>query len=233
MIPQVYRDVDILGCLERIVNQHTKEFKEDFEIDKKIILKLAQSADDTDRHLIWMCRPLGTQCLRERDVFLEDTYENRVLHAYNSKKPNKNLLYALHLKNIDGETVTGDIYTLDYAKEIERLSLLSCPVTQVTLYYSNGKQFTVPYESFNDAIHELTPKHGELDSFRYLPESEAELGLILRRLHIRRDRQANLGNFEQHMEGLQKISVRDKLQKAKSRVKPSKEPQTKKKEQSL
>lgn len=27
MIPQVYRDVDILGCLERIVNQHTKEFK--------------------------------------------------------------------------------------------------------------------------------------------------------------------------------------------------------------
>lgn len=35
MIPQVYRDVDILGCLERIVNQHTKEFKKDFEIDKK------------------------------------------------------------------------------------------------------------------------------------------------------------------------------------------------------
>ena len=106
-------------------------------------------------------------------------------------------------------------------------------MTQVTLYFSNGKQFTVPYESFNDAIHELTPEHGELDSFRYLPESEAELGLILRRLHIRRDRQANLGDFEQHMEGLPKISVRDKLQKAKSRVKPSKEPQTKKKEQSL
>ena len=30
MIPQVYRDVDILKLLGRIVDQHTKEFKEDF-----------------------------------------------------------------------------------------------------------------------------------------------------------------------------------------------------------
>lgn len=233
MIPQVYRDVDILESLGRIVNQHTKEFKEDFEVDKKIILKLAQSTEKTDRHLIWMCRPLGTHCLRERDVFLENTYENRVFYAYNSEKPNKNLLYALHMKSMDGETVTGDIYTLDYAKEVERLSLLSCPVAQVTLYFPGGKEFTVPYEAFNDAIHELAPKHGELDSFRYCPESEAELGLILRRLHIKRDRQANLGDFEQHIKSLQKCSVREKLQKAKSEVKPSERKSVKKDEQSL
>ena len=233
MIPQVYRDVDILESLGRIVNLHTKEFKEDFELDKKIILKLAQSTDETDRRLIWMCRPLGTHCLREGDVFLEDTYENRVLYAYHSEKPNKNLLYALHLKSMDGSTVKGDIYTLDYAKEVDRLSLLSCPVTEVTLYFANGKEVTVPYESFNDAIHELTPKHGELDSFRYRPESEAELGKILRRLNIKRDRQANLGDFEQHIESLQKSSVRDKLQKARSEVKPSEPKPSKKKEQSL
>ena len=32
MIPQVYRDMDILESLGRIVDQHTKEFKEDFEL---------------------------------------------------------------------------------------------------------------------------------------------------------------------------------------------------------
>lgn len=112
MIPQVYRDVDILKSLGRIVDQHTKEFKEDFELDKKIILKMAQSPDENDHHLIWMCRPLGTHCF-------------------------------------------------------------------------------------------------------------AELGLILRRLHFKRDRQANVGDFEQHIESLQKSSVRNKLQRAKSEVKPS------------
>ena len=131
MIPQVYRDVDILKSLGRIVDQHTKEFKEDFELDKKIILKMAQSPDENDHHLIWMCRPLGTHCFAERDVFLENTFENRGLYAYHSEKPNKNLLYALHLKWNDGDTVKGDIYTLDYTKEVERVSLLSCPVTQV------------------------------------------------------------------------------------------------------
>lgn len=233
MIPQVYRDVDILKSLGRIVDQHTKEFKEDFELGKKIILKMAQSPDENDHHLIWMCRPLGTHCFAERDVFLENTFENRGLYAYHSEKPNKNLLYALHLKRNDGETVKGDIYTLDYAKEVERVSLLSCPVTQVTLYFADGKEITVPYESFHDAIHELTPKHGAIDSFRYRPESEAELGLILRRLHIKRDRQANVGDFEQHIESLQKSSVRNKLQRAKSEVKPSEPKPPKKKEPSL
>lgn len=233
MIPQVYRDVDILKSLGRIVDQHTKEFKEDFELDKKIILKMAQSPDENDHHLIWMCRPLGTHCFAERDVFLENTFENRGLYAYHSEKPNKNLLYALHLKQNDGETVKGDIYTLDYAKEVERVSLLSCPVTQVTLFFADGKDFTVPYESFHDAIHELIPKHGAVDSFRYRPESEAELDLILRRLHIQRDRQANVGDFEQHIESLQKSSVRNKLQRAKSEVKPSEPKPPKKKEPSL
>ena len=233
MIPQVYRDVDILKSLGRIVNQHTKEFKEDFEIDKKIILKLAQYADDTDRHLIWMCRPLGTHCFAERDVFMENTFENRALYAYHSEKPNKNLLYALHLKWNDGDTVKGDIYTLDYAKEVERLSLLSCPVAEVTLYFADGREVTVPYESFNHTIHELTSEHGTLDSFRYRPESEAELGLILRRLHFKRNRQANVGDFEQHIESLQKSSVRNKLHRAKSEVKPVEKKPPKKKEPSL
>ena len=64
-------------------------------------------------------------------------------------------------------------------------------------------------------------------------ERMAELGLILRRLHLKRDRQANVGDFEQHIESLQKSSVRNKLQRAKSEVKPSEPKPPKKKEPSL
>ena len=233
MIPQVFRNVDILASLEQIVDLHTKYYKEDFDLDKSIIRTLSRSSDDSDRRLVWLCRPLGTNCLRERDIFLEGTHENSVFRFYHEQTKDKVLAYALHLKDSDGATVTGDIYMLDYAKEAERLPLLSGPIEQVTIYYPDGNEFTVPYKSMHGAVNELSKLHGEPDPFRYLPDSEMELGLILRRLHFNRERHANRGSFEQYIENLQNKSVRRKLQNAKAEVKATEHKAVKKDEQSL
>lgn len=85
MIPQVFRDVDILASLAGIMDQHTKYYKDDFDLDKSIIHTLSRSSDENDRRLIWLCRPLGTHCLRERDVFLEGTHENSVFRFYHEQ----------------------------------------------------------------------------------------------------------------------------------------------------
>lgn len=233
MIPQVYRDVNILSSLGEIVDRHLQHYKDDFDLDKDMIRKFSLSPDENDHYLIWMCRPLGTNCLREREVYLENTHENSVFRFYNEQTKDNVLAYALCLKETDGIIVKGDIYTLDYVKEAERLPLLSCPIKQVTLYFSDGNEFTVPYENMRGAVNELSVKHGDPSSFRYHPESEAELGLILRRLHFKRDRQANIGSFKQHIEDLQKTSVIEKLQGAKAAVKPSENKTVKKDEQSL
>ena len=233
MIPQVFHNVDSISSLGQIVNHHTKYYKDDFDLDKSIIDTLSRSTEEADRHLIWLCRPLGTNCLRERDVFLEGTHENSVFRFYHEQTKDRILAYAVHLKETDGLIVKGDIYTLDYAKEVERLPLLSCPIERVTLYYHDGNEFTVPYENRNGVINELSKIHGDPESFRYHPESEAELGMILRRMYFNRDRRANRGSFEQHMEDLQKESVRRKPQRAKADVKPSEHKAVKKDEQSL
>ena len=57
--------------------------------------------------------------------------------------------------------------------------------------------------------------------------------MILRRMYFNRDRRANRGSFEQHIEDLQNKSVRRKLQRAKANVKPSEHKAVKKDEQSL
>ena len=233
MIPQVYRNVDILASLEQIVELHTKYYKDDFDLDKSIIYTLSRSLDENDHRLIWLCRPMGTHCLRERDVFLEGTHENSVFRFYHEQTKDNVLAYAIHLKDTDGTTVKGDIYTLDYAKEVERLPLLSCPIEQVTLYYPDGNEFTVPYKTMRGAVNELSKEHGDPDSFRYRPESEAELGMILRRIHFNRDRRANRGSFEQHIEDLQNQSLRRRLQNAKDEVKSPAQKAAKKDEQSL
>lgn len=233
MIPQVFRDVDILGSLEHVVDQHTKHYKDDFIIDRNIICKLADSPDETDRHLIWLCRPLGTHIMRERDIYLEGTHENKCFSFYHDQTRDNVLAYAIHLKNREGFDVTGDIYQLDYAAEIERAKLLTCPVYRVTLFFPDDTEFTVPYRTYRGYLNELSQKHGDLKAMRYEPESEAELGVILRRQWSRRDRQANLGDIAEHFDGLNKSSVRDKLQEAKAGIKASEHKAIKKDEQAL
>ena len=233
MIPQVFRDVVILASLAGIMDQHTKYYKDDFDLDKSIIHALSRSSDENDRRLIWLCRPLGTHCLRERDVFLEGTHENSVFRFYHEQTKDNVLAYAIHLKDTDGSIVKGDIYTLDYAKEVERLPLVSCPIEQVTIYYPDGNEFTVPYKSMRGAVNELSKVHGDPASFRYHPESEAELGMILRRIHCNRDRRANRGSIDLYLEDLRGGSLHGKLQKAKAEVQPPAQKAAKKDQQSL
>ena len=70
---QKFENVDILACLDAVMKQNTGFYQSDFEIDNKIIHEAAASPDREDRTLLWLSRPSGTHCFRERDVFLKDT----------------------------------------------------------------------------------------------------------------------------------------------------------------
>ena len=73
-----FEDVDLLGALSRIVDLHTQHYKEDFDLDKELISKLAVSDRSEDKQLLWMSRPCGTYTLREREVYLDGSHENKV-----------------------------------------------------------------------------------------------------------------------------------------------------------
>ena len=73
-----FEDVELLGALSRIVDLHTQHYKEDFDLDKELISKLAVSDRSEDKQLLWMSRPCGTYTLREREVYLEGSHENKV-----------------------------------------------------------------------------------------------------------------------------------------------------------
>ena len=49
-----FEDVDLLGALSRIVDLHTQHYKEDFDLDKELISKLAVSDRSEDKQLLWM-----------------------------------------------------------------------------------------------------------------------------------------------------------------------------------
>ena len=68
-----FEDMDVFASPHAIMKQNTGFYQSDFEIDKEIIQKAAASPNQEDKTLLWLSRPSGTHCFRERDVFLKDT----------------------------------------------------------------------------------------------------------------------------------------------------------------
>ena len=68
-----FENVDLFASLNAVMKQNTGFYQSDLEIDKEIIAKAAASPRKEDKTLLWFCRPSGTHCFRERDVFLKDT----------------------------------------------------------------------------------------------------------------------------------------------------------------
>ena len=65
-----YTDVDIIAELQKLVDSHVDSYREDFDIDKRIIRRAAESQNLEDKTLVWFCRPHGTHCLNENQVFI-------------------------------------------------------------------------------------------------------------------------------------------------------------------
>ena len=47
-----YTDVDIVAELQKVVDSHVDSYKEDFDIDKRIIRRAAESQNPEDRTLM-------------------------------------------------------------------------------------------------------------------------------------------------------------------------------------
>lgn len=72
-----FENIDLVDALRRIMDIHTQNYKEDFELDAGLLHSLAASQSSEDKHLLWMSRPNGTYLLPEREVYVEDSYENK------------------------------------------------------------------------------------------------------------------------------------------------------------
>ena len=92
-----FENVDVTASLEAIMKQNTAFYQNDFEIDKEILQKAAASPPAEDKTLLWFCRPSGTHCFRERDVFLKDTRPHNTWRFYMEQTRDRVLAYAIEL----------------------------------------------------------------------------------------------------------------------------------------
>lgn len=110
-----YTDVDIVVELQKLVDSHVDSYKEDFDIDKRIIRRAAESQNPEDKTLMWFCRPHGTHCLNENQVFIQGTRDHNTfftpngpttsaLPASSSRKPSS----AARCSGMSLRSITGN-----------------------------------------------------------------------------------------------------------------------------
>ena len=205
---QKFENVDILACLDAVMKQNTGFYQSDFEIDKEIIHKAAASPDREDRTLLWLSRPSGTHCFRERDVFLKDTAPHNTWRFHKEQTRDRILAYAVELTGIENGKIKGNLYELDYSQHYERVKAKELPADRNSLIYEYGRVEQPAKQWFNGNDH---PQYGKFERFETQPNAPEALRDILQEERRSRE-QLSPGDFKAHI-----AALRDGLIEAEAR----------------
>ncbi len=193
-----FEDVDVLASLEAILKQNTGFYQSDFDIDKQIIAEKAASPSKEDKTLLWLSRPSGTYCFRERDIFISDTAPHNTWRYYKEQSRDPILAYAVELTGTEGGKIKGNLYELDYEKHYERVKDNTLAAGTVTLVYEHGTR-EQPADRRFDGYPD--PQLGKFERFEVQPKDPEALQFLLREEKESRDK-LKPGDFEEHIAAL-------------------------------
>ena len=193
-----FEDVDVFASLNAIMKQNTGFYQSDFDIDKEIIAKAAASGSKEDKTLLWFCRPSGTHCFRERDVFLKDTAPHNTWRFYMEQTNDRILAYAIELTGKERGKIKGSLYELDYARHYERVKDKALAADTVKLIYEHGEQMIPAGQYFSGSP---DPQLGKFERFETLPNDPDALKWLLQEEHRSREQLAP-GDFKAHIAAL-------------------------------
>ena len=197
-----FENIDLVDALRQIMDIHTQNYKEDFELDAGLLHSLADSQCPEDKHLLWMSRTSGTYLLPEREVYVEDSFENKVWEYYHEQTGDPILAYAVEITGKEGGKVKGNLIELDYDAQVDRMQKLTVAVEKVAVTFEDNATFYLPFRSYRREAIPLEEKHGEIVSINYLPENAKELDMILRRERFKLGFHAKTGRIEEHIHKL-------------------------------
>ena len=192
-----FMNVGVIASLNAIMKQNTAFYQSDFEIDKKIIQNAAKSPNKEEKTLLWLCRPHGTNCFREQDVFLKDSAAN-ITWLYHYDQGDRILAYTVEITGKDGKKIIGNLYELDFSAHCQyaRSHMVGADIAK--LLYEKGERFQ-PVKKFFDAAPD--PRFGKYLGFETLPNDPEALAVVLKEEKNRRE-QLEQGDFSKHIASL-------------------------------
>lgn len=225
-----FLNVDVIATLQSIMEQVTAFNREDFEYDRKAILKAAQMEEPEKRNLLWLCRENGTNMHMERDVFIRGTRSHNNIQFYHRDCQSESVvLYGVEITGIKKGVVRGNIYERDRHQYAELAFRGASPLTDVTLTFINGQEQRIPENDFNfPAQRDLEYQHGKIVEARNEPEDESMVQGALLREHQRRERLPK-GRLDAHLQKLADQRIQTEVDRLTSALEKLTEPNSPKK----
>ena len=212
---QKFENVDVIAALGEIMRQNTAFYQSDFDIDKGIIQRATASDQAVDKALLWMSRPSGTYCFRERDVFLKETRQHNTWRFYGEQTRDKILAYAVELTGIKDGTIRGNLYELDYQQHYRHVIDAALPVSVNRLFYERGSR-DIPAEQFFDGSPDRVL--GDFLRYEFQPRDPAVLQGALQQEQRGRE-QARPGDFKAHITTLHNSRIETEAQRIVDKLK--------------
>ena len=212
---QKYENVDVIAALGEIMRQNTAFYQSDFDIDKGIIQRAAASNQAVDKTLLWMSRPSGTYCFRERDVFLKGTRQHNTWRFYGEQTRDKILAYAVELTGTKDATIRGNLYELDYQQHFRHVIDAALPVSVNRLFYERGSR-DIPAEQYFDGSPDRVL--GDFLRYEFQPRDPAVLQGALQQEQRGRE-QAKPGDFKAHITALHDSRIETEAQRIVDKLK--------------
>ena len=174
---QKFENMDVIAALEAIMHQNTAYYQSDFAYDIKMLREAARSDQPEDKLLLWLSRPSGTFCFRERDVFLKDTRQHNTWRFYGEQTRDTILAYAVELTGTEQEKIKGNLYELDYLQHFREVIEKSIPADNYTLIYEHGERVQEAGRYFDGTP---DPQLGKFERFEAQPNDPEALHFLMR-----------------------------------------------------
>ena len=168
-----FENCDVLSVLREIMSHNTKHYQTDFDIDEEIHMEAAEEPNALDRRYLWMSRPCGTHCLKEKDVFLFNSPEYSTWTAY-AATADEIVAYAVQLNYRENGVLKGDLYELDYASHCAMAKNSAIYIAQVRLY-SRDRNIIMAYSD----DWRLKVREYDYDKREFIPLSQNKLDTLL------------------------------------------------------
>ena len=174
-----YTDVDIVAELQKLVDGHVDSYKEDFDIDKRIIRRAAESQNPEDRTLMWFCRPHGTHCLNENQVFIQGTRDHNTFRFYAEQTYDECIARVIVPKAVKRGKVFGDVFEINYREQAANVAQNAVAPDYDRLTFADGYVLDAPCRSSFDAAMALVGEHGGVKTHQTLPKDADALKEVL------------------------------------------------------
>ena len=190
--------LNVIAALEAIMHQNTAYYQSDFAYDIKMLREAARSDQPEDKLLLWLSRPSGTFCFRERDVLLKDTQAYNTWKFCGEQTHDRILAYAVELTGAANGTVQGNLYELDYQQHFQHIREVALPVGANRLIYESGMREIGPKKHFDSRPDKY---FGEFVRYEMQPRDPELLQAAIRQEQRSRE-SAQPGDFKEHLAAL-------------------------------